>query len=344
MAEPIMPDADDTDTPITSSDVSASVPAISAPTSLVPPLESLPQVLPTDRLWANGMLRPELRADIRRIPNLRNVWAVASTWAWLAALVAVVVWVGHPLAYVAGIVLATPLHVRFAILMHEAAHRLLFTRKRINDWVGTWLVAAPAWVPIELYRRGHMAHHREEFGPNEPDIAFYSGYPTTPATLRRRLVRDAVGISGWKNLKSLVRGLRNGATRRIAGSILGVQALMWAAMWVATGRWYVYWVLWFVPWMTGWRVVNRLRAIAEHGGMAHSDDRRQTTHDVRQSWLARFWIVPFHTGWHLAHHVDMGVPWTKLPAFHAELERAGYVTPALTYPSYRALWRAQTSA
>ena len=35
------------------------------------------------------------------------------------------------------------------------------------------------------------------------------------------------------------------------------------------------------------RVVNRLRAIAEHGGMQRSDDRRRTTHHVRQSLLAR---------------------------------------------------------
>ena len=95
--------------------------------------------------------------------------------------------------------------------------------------------------------------------------------------------------------------------------------------------------------MTSWRVINRLRAIAEHGGMQASPDRRRTTHHVRQSWLARFWIVPFNTGWHLAHHVDMGVPWRNLPRYHAELEAAGYATADLTYPSYRALWRTLTS-
>ena len=54
-------------------------------------------------------------------------------------------------------------------------------------------------------------------------------------------------------------------------------------------------------------------------------------------------MVPLNTGWHLAHHVDMGVPWRNLPKLHAELEAAGYVTPELTYPSYRALWRALRS-
>jgi fatty acid desaturase len=74
-----------------------------------------------------------------------------------------------------------------------------------------------------------------------------------------------------------------------------------------------------------------------------SKDRRQTTHVVRQSLLARFWMVPFNTGWHLAHHVDMGVPWRRLPALHRELVAAGWATDSLEYPSYRALWRKLSS-
>ena len=41
-------------------------------------------------------------------------------------------------------------------------------------------------------------------------------------------------------------------------------------------------VLWLAPWMSVWKVINRLRAIAEHGGMTRSPDRRLTTHHVRQ--------------------------------------------------------------
>ena len=92
-----------------------------------------------------------------------------------------------------------------------------------------------------------------------------------------------------------------------------------------------------------WRVLNRLRAIAEHAGMRRSDDRRQTTHVVRQRPWARFWIVPYHTGWHLAHHVDSGIPWRRLPELHRELVAAGWVTPALEYPNYLTLWRALAS-
>ena len=54
-------------------------------------------------------------------------------------------------------------------------------------------------------------------------MAFYGGYRCDRRTLARRLVRDAVGISGWKNFTPLFKALRSPSTRRVAGSILGVQ-------------------------------------------------------------------------------------------------------------------------
>ena len=227
---------------------------------------------------------------------------------------------------------------RFSILAHEAAHRLLFSNRKLNDWVGAWLIAYPAFVPLDAYRRGHMAHHKQEFGPNEPDTMLYAGYPIARDSWRRKLRRDANGNSGWKNLKGLLLSLKSATARPISLRILAAQVPLVLAA-IAVGRWWLYPLLWVGPWMTSWRVINRLRSIAEHGGMARSKDRRMTTHHVRQTWWARFWMVPLNTGWHLAHHVDMGVPWRNLPRLHAELERAGYVTPELTYPSYRALWR-----
>ncbi len=306
--------------------------------TMVPPAEILSDVLPTDRLTASGMPVPELRTQLRRIANLRNVGTVLATWAQALGIIAAAVWIGHPLAYVVAFLLMGPAFARFAILGHEAAHKLLFTNKRWNDAVGRWLVAYPSFVPLDSYRRGHFAHHKDEFGPHEPDMNLYVGYPITEASFRRKMWRDARGSSGWKILKGLLLALKSPTARTSAVRILLMQVPLILAA-VLVGRWWLYPLLWLGPWLTTWRVINRLRSIAEHGGMTRSKDRRQTTHNVRQSRLARFWMVPLNTGWHLAHHVDMGVPWRNLPRFHAELEAAGYVTPALTYPTYLALWR-----
>jgi fatty acid desaturase len=306
---------------------------------MVPVDERLPQVLPTDRLLESGKAIPELRQDLRRIDDLRNVGSVLLCWAQPLVIIGLAVWIANPFAYLVAMVLQGTSHARLAILGHEAAHKLLFTNKRANDVVGRWLLAYPAFVPFEAYRRSHFAHHKEEFGPNEPDMNLYVGYPITSASMKRKLWRDARGSTGWKNMKPLFLALTSPSARGVAMRILGVQLVLLLIA-TAAGRPELYFGLWLLPWLTSWRVLNRLRSIAEHGGMTRSPDRRRTTHHVRQSWLARATIVPFNTGWHLAHHVDMGVPWRKLPAFHRELEAAGYATADLTYPSYLALWRA----
>jgi fatty acid desaturase len=233
---------------------------------------------------------------------------------------------------------------QFAALMHEAAHRLLFANKRWNDVVGRWVVGYPIFTSTDAYRRVHMAHHRHEFGPEEPDIPLYSGYPITHASFRRKLVRDATGQTAVKLFRDqfALRRWNDARSRCTLFQILLVQAVL-LAICVATGHWWVYPVLWLLPYMTVWRVINRLRAIAEHGGMNESSDRRETTHTVRQHRTARFALVPYHIGWHLPHHVDAGIPMRALPRYHRALIEAGYVTPDLEYHSYPALWRALRS-
>src|SRR5690606_41028651 len=75
----------------------------------------------------------------------------------------------------------------------------------VNDVVGRWLVAYPAFVPLEAYRRSHFAHHKDELGPNEPDMNLYVGYPITRSSFRRKLWRDARGSSGWKKDRKSTR-------------------------------------------------------------------------------------------------------------------------------------------
>ncbi len=319
---------------------------------MVPAPGLLPDVLPTDRLTATGRPTPELRRTYARVPAVRNAANVVSVWlqsfgmlalaCWLTTVSpwsALVVW---PLAFV----LMGRAFALYAILGHEAAHRLLFANKRINDVVGGWAVAYLAFVPLTAYRRGHMAHHRDEFGPTEPDLNLYEKYPITRASLWRKLRRDAFGSSGWKSLKGLLMAFTSATGRPLAIRIAIGQVMVFAVL-IAIGgwgRWWLYPLLWLAPWMTVWRVINRLRGIAEHGGLMRSSDRRLTSHVVRQTLWARFWMVPFNTGWHLAHHVDAGVPFQHLPALHAELVAAGWVVHDVEYPNYRALWKALSSA
>ena len=82
--------------------------------------------------------------------------------------------------------------------------------------------------------------------------------------------RRIVGISGYKNFRSLFRALRRGQTE--ARQIIAVHVVMLGASLIMMRP--MAYVVWIVSWATLWRVSNRLRAIAEHGGMTRSKDRR----------------------------------------------------------------------
>jgi fatty acid desaturase len=311
---------------------------------MIPDAGVLERIAPTAKITESGRPTPEFREELRRIPNVRNAVNVVLCYAQTIGIVVAAVWLDRWYVWIAAFLLMGRAHAQFAALMHEAAHRLLFRNKRLNDLVGRWLLGFPSFSPTDVYRRGHMAHHREEFGPDEPDIPLYRGYPIPRDSLRRKLVRDATGRTGWKLFKGLFRGV-NAEDERVRSQARGIVAaqLVLIAIGIALGHPFVYFILWFAPYLTVWRVINRLRSIAEHGGMQRSKDRRETTHSVRQHFPARFMLVPYHIGWHLAHHVDAGVPMANLPKLHRELQRAGYVNDELEYPNYVALWRKLSS-
>ena len=222
------------------------------------PRRAAPHRLVAQRRFGPQPVRPDRGADLDHRPV--DLWTLPITFVLMGRAFA-----------------------QFASLMHEAAHRLLFADKRINDWVGRWLLGYPAFTSTDAYRRVHMAHHRDEFGPDEPDMALYAGYPIGPASFRRKLIRDATGQTGLKLMRQLLGNVRSSdrRSRRTVWKILAVQAVLLAAA-IASGHWWLYPVLWLAPYLTVWRVINRLRSIAEHGGMQRSKDRRQTTHSVRQ--------------------------------------------------------------
>ena len=317
--------------------VHRSVPLVTG--SMVPDPSVFADVLPTDRLNERAKPTRLLRDELRHVSNTRNSITVIGALLQSFGVVIAAAWIDTWWSYLLAFLLMARGHVCLNILAHEAAHRLLFTNRRMNDGVGRWLLAYPTYQAMLAYRRVHFAHHRDEMGPDEPDLGLYAGYPITRDSWRRKLRRDATGNSASKNFRGLFGALRRGQTE--AKQILAVHLVMFGTS-IVFMRPLAY-VVWILSWSTLWKVSNRLRSIAEHGGMVRSKDRRLTTHVIRQSRLARYWMVPYNTGWHLAHHVDMGVPWRNLPRLHDELVRSGWVTDAIEYPNYRTFWRDASS-
>jgi len=308
---------------------------------MAPTIDSLPRVIDNPSIGTDGRPVPELRAELRRIPSLLNAWSVLWCYGQNILILAAAVHINHIATWLIAFLLMGRMHAQFASLMHEAAHRLLFKHRGANDWVGNWLLGFPVITSTPAYRRVHMAHHREEFGPDEPDIPLYANYPITTESFRRKLVRDATGQTGIKLFRNQLRGFRSSdvRVRRTLLKMTLVQVVVIVAFFTAGHPW-LYLTMFVLPYFTLWRVINRLRSIAEHGGLRADDDRRIATHSVVQHPIARFYLVPYNIGFHLAHHVDAGVPFRHLPKYHALLRDTRYVDDSYEYPSYGALWKA----
>lgn len=319
---------------------------VSAFTGGLAPVDRVEPFAGSDRLRPDGRPRPEFRAELRKIPNLRNAALTVVALAYPFVAIGAAVAIDHPIAWIAAFVVMGAYFQRALTLFHEAAHRLLFSNRRLNDLIGEKLIGWLAFGTGEsAYRLAHSQHHRDEFGEKEPDFALYARYPIPRDSLRRKLVRDAIGVSGWKNVKPSLVGLFKKGRRVRALRFLGGQAVVFATF-AAFGHPWLYLFLWFLPWLTYWRVANRLRALAEHAGMTRSDDRRLTTHHIHQGFLSKHVFLSQSIGYHLAHHVDSGIPMANLPRLQRALEEDGYVTEAITHRGYWAFWRtlAQPSA
>jgi len=95
------------------------------------------------------LTRDEIRR-LRRRSNARGAWLVLHAWGVIAlAMAAFALW-PNPLTLLAGVMVVGARQLGLAILMHDAAHGLLFRSRRVNEWVGRWLCGAPAIASMDL--------------------------------------------------------------------------------------------------------------------------------------------------------------------------------------------------
>ena len=294
----------------------------------------------SNRLHPDGRPKKAFRDQLRKISNFKNSFSVILSLLFPPLIVWVTMIYSHPLVWIFSIFAMGIAQNRLFIIHHEAAHRLLFSNQKINDLIGIRLIG---WLAFGSgshgYRIGHIRHHRDEFGPQEPDFVLYSFYPISKSSMSRKLLRDLSGISAFRILRPRFQRLNDLRHLRLTVSFLSGQLMIVALFWIFSNL-AMYFLLWILPWVCVYQFLNRIRAITEHGGMTQSSDRRRTTHYIRQNRLANFFFVPLNVGYHLAHHVDMLVPYRNLPLLDQALMEDGYISSDLIWPNYRSLWKA----
>jgi len=152
----------------------------------------------------------------RTLPEDRLAFEEWRTWllvptvysTWLLAVVSC-----HALGPIIGSILLILATCWFTSLQHELIHGRPCKSRRVNALMG--LAPIAIWYPYELYRRSHLAHHRDEL-LTEPGIDPESNY---------------IDEAAWLRLNPLVRPMWV-AQRTLLGRFLLGPAMVIAPTWL----------------------------------------------------------------------------------------------------------------
>ena len=290
-------------------------------------------------LTAGDLLTLAEMRDLRRISSLRGVGLVVHAWVVIAGTMALyAAWPSWLMLAVAVPVIGGR-QLGLAILMHEAAHWLLFAGHRANTRLGAWLCAHPVGGDLPAYRRRHHLHHRHTGGPEDPDLDVTAGARGGRRAFWLGTLRDLSGLTAGAWVLRQRPWRADGPRRRGA---LAANAVLFGVL-AAAGAWTLYPLLWLLPLATWYPLAARLRDLAEHGRVGGAGDPLRNARTTAAGWPARALLAPYWVNHHLEHHLLVFVPCWRLRDAHRLLLAKGHGPRMELAPGYAAVVRRATA-
>lgn len=292
--------------------------------------------------------KARVRALARR-SDLWGAWLTFHVWAVIIGAMALFVVFPNPLTFIVAFLLIGSRQHGLAILMHDAAHGILFKTKALNEFAGKWLLGAPYGGDLSGYRKYHLKHHRFTQSELDPDLPLSSKFPISKSSLRRKLVRDLTGQT-FLRLRLATLRMKPGGKPDIEGSdafqknspwpYLITNAVIFTGL-AAIGHWWLYIALWQLPLITWFFAVLRLRNITEHAMTTYDDNPLTHARTTYTNILEKIFLGPYWVNYHVEHHAYMFVPCYRLKTLHKEM--IGHHDKMDIKPSYRAVMAAATT-
>jgi fatty acid desaturase len=284
--------------------------------------------------------------------NLQAWLAIGTTWAIIAFSFALVALWPNLLTASIALILLGGRQLGLGVLIHECGHGTLFKSKRMNQFIGTWLCAAPVMYRLDEYMSNHLSHHAKAGSEADPDLYRYQHYPVSARSLGRKLLRDISGRTALNFLRASF--VRNQIIKFDAN---GGRALDWSQLWgrlqapiiinsvlllglLLLGVGHLY-LLWIAAYFSFYMVFSRIRNLAEHACVPNLFDPDPLLHTrtTMASWWERLTFAPNSVNYHLEHHLLPSVPKYRLAQFHQALKQRGLLESADIASGYLAVTR-----
>ena len=261
---------------------------------------------------------------------------------WLVIGAAMAVGIAWPLSIPLMVVIIGNRQLGLFVLMHEAAHGVLHPNRKINDRIAKWFCGSE----LSIYRPYHLQHHRFVQQTEDPDLVLSAPFPVTPASLRRKIIRDLTGQTFFKQrfgmLTEQLKARQPGqaAWPLIAGKLKEQRVFLISnglglALFSAVGLWWAWLLLWLLPMVTWLPLISRLRNISEHALIEQNGtDPLRHARTTHANLLERLLLAPYWVNYHCEHHMFTQIPCWKLARAHRLLAARGVTARMEVQPGY----------
>ncbi|MDP6182159.1 MAG: fatty acid desaturase family protein, partial [SAR86 cluster bacterium] len=227
------------------------------------------------------VISEEQYEEIKVKQDWRNVLSISSNWMQMAAAMVLFYFYPNAITFLVALVIIGSKQFALAVLAHDAAHNLLFTNNKVNDWVGQWLCAYPIFQDNRVYRPYHLKHHRHTETEEDPDLVLSSPFPITKRSFTRKVFRDLTGMTGVRryggSLISIFRTKGDNFINKISktsNKLYGflISNLLIFVLISTTMHWSLFLLLWWLPSFTYYSLIIRIRNISEHAVTPGNND------------------------------------------------------------------------
>ena len=229
-------------------------------------------------------------------------------------------------------------HNAFAVQVHEAGHKLLFSGPCANDAFCNFFGAYWILNDVESYRRVHLVHHTDLHLDTDPDLDLYrlpkSGHRFEIA---QTLLRDLLWFTALRRILDYARHPRS--QPQAAGSRqwlhlvakLGSQVILVGTAivllgWVQGSLFYL--VFWVIPLFSVFPALIRLRIVTEHFSPDHygAGEKPFVSRSTCTNGLEDYFLG-CDMQFHFEHHLLPMIPHAQLARLHQALVAKDFFQP-----------------
>ncbi len=305
----------------------------------------------TKDIKLSDLLTKDQLQEIKQRREWRNILSLISIWSQMILCMLLFYFFPSWITLFLGVVVIGSRQFALAVLMHEGAHKLLFSNLFINDWVSQWLCAYPIFQDTRPYRPYHLKHHKFTETDQDPDLSLSAPFPITKASFMRKIIRDLSGLTGIRRYSSSIKSIFSTEARNLSHKLSKVNDKLGG--FILTNliifclisyffHWYIFLLLWWLPSLTYYSLIIRIRNIAEHA-LVPKENNLNNTRTTLASPLIKYFMVPLNVNFHLEHHLFTSCPWYNLPKAHKNLKQNGFLDNMCIEPSYRSVIKRVTA-